>query len=110
MWTAREYQDTNGRSPYAHWFNDLNAPAAAKVIKAVARMEQGSFGNVKGVGPGVFEYVVDFGPAYRIYFGKDVDQIIILLGGGSKKRQQSDINLAIQRWQDYKHRKRLGEK
>jgi putative addiction module killer protein len=68
------------------------------------------FGNVKGVGPGVFEYVLDFGPGYRIYFGKDGDQIIILLGGGTKKRQQKDINLAIDRWQDYKQRKKLGEK
>ena len=73
-------------------------------------MEQGSFGNVKGVGLGVFEYVLDFGPGYRIYFGKDEDQIIILLGGGTKKRQQKDINQAIERWQDYKRRKKLGEK
>ena len=73
-------------------------------------MERGNFGNVKGVGPGVLEYVLDFGPGYRIYFGKDGDQIIILLGGGSKKRQQRDIDLAIQRWQDYKRRKKLGEK
>jgi len=32
------------------------------------------------------------------------------LGGGTKKRQQKDINLAIERWQDYKRRKKLGEK
>jgi putative addiction module killer protein len=70
----------------------------------------GQFWNVKGVGPGVFEYILDFGPGYRIYFGKDGDQIIILLGGGTKKRQQKDINLAIDRWQDYKQRKKLGEK
>ena len=109
MW-IRSYQDANGRSPYARWFDDLNAPAAARVRKAVARLEQGCFGNVKGVGPGVFEYVIDFGPAYRIYFGKDGHEIIILLGGGSKKGQQRDIDLAIERWQDYKQRKRLGEK
>ncbi len=77
---------------------------------AIIRMEQGNFGNVKGVGQGVLEYRLDFGPGYRIYLGKDGDQIIILLGGGTKKRQQRDIRLAIARWQDYKRRKKLGEK
>lgn len=71
-------------------------------------MEQGNFSNVKGVGPGVFEYRIDFGPGYRIYFGKDGDQILVLLAGGTKKRQHRDINLAIERWQDYKRRKNLG--
>jgi putative addiction module killer protein len=51
------------------------------------------------------EYRIDFGPGYRIYFGKDGDCLVILLGGGSKKRQRADINLAIARWHDYKKRK-----
>jgi len=80
------------------------------VAKAVIRMEQGNFSNVTGVGAGVFEHTIDFGPGYRIYFGKDGERLIILLGGGSKKRQQRDIDQAIERWQDYKQRKKLGEK
>jgi putative addiction module killer protein len=109
MPVAKQYEDPKGRSPYADWFNDLNPPAAAKITGAVIRLEQGNFSRVKGVGPGVFEYVVDFGPGYRIYFGKDGEMLIILLGGGSKKRQQRDIDQAIERWQDYKRRKKLGE-
>lgn len=106
---ARQYEDENGRSPFAQWFDDLPAPAAAKVTAAVLRMEQGKFSNVKPVGYAVSEYKVDFGPGYRVYFGRDGDQIIILLGGGTKKRQQRGINMAIERWQDYKRRKKLGE-
>jgi hypothetical protein len=32
---------------------------------------------------------IDFGPGYRVYFGKDGDTVIILLGG-SVKRDQAD--------------------
>jgi putative addiction module killer protein len=78
------------------------------VTAAIIRMEQGNFSNTKGVGSGVFEYRVDFGPIYRIYFGKDGDQLIILVGGGTKKKQQRDINLAAERWHDYKRRKKAG--
>jgi hypothetical protein len=46
---------------------------------------------VKGVGGGVYERVIDFGPGYRIYFGKDGDNVVILLAGGTKKRQDTDI-------------------
>jgi putative addiction module killer protein len=66
----------------------------------------GNFSNVKGVGAGVLEYRVDFGPGYRIYFGKDGDVLVILLGGGTKKGQPHDIAAARARWEDYKQRKR----
>ncbi len=101
-----EYLDQNGHSPYARWFNGLDAQAAAKVATALTRIGQGNLSNVKGVGSGVFEYTIDFGPGYRIYLGKDGDRLVILLGGGTKKRQQKDINSAIARWQDYKQRKK----
>jgi putative addiction module killer protein len=105
MVDVREYLDIGGRSPYAEWFDGLNAPAAAKVTVAVTRIGQGNFSNVKGAGSGVYECTVDFGPGYRIYFGKDGERLVILLGGGTKKRQQRDIQVAIAFWQDYKQRK-----
>jgi putative addiction module killer protein len=101
-----EYLDTNGRSPYAEWFDSLNAQAAAKVAVAIMRIGQGNFSNVKSIGAGINEYKLDFGPGYRVYFGKDGERVIILLGGGTKKRQQKDINDAIARWQDYKRRRK----
>jgi len=64
------------------------------VATAVHRMQQGYFSNVKGVGAGVYEYRIDFGPGYRIYFGKDGDRLVILLAGGTKKRQDADIAAA----------------
>jgi putative addiction module killer protein len=102
---AREYIDSEGRSPYAAWFDRLNAHAAAKVATALTRLAQGNFSNVKGAGSGLFECRIDVGPGYRVYFGKDGERLVILLGGGTKKRQQHDINAALANWQDYKRRK-----
>ena len=106
MRKLREYQDTDGHSPFADWFSDLDVTAAAKVTVAIARIGQGNHSNVKGVGEGVLEYRIDFGPGYRIYFGLDGDILVILLAGGTKKRQQRDIDAAKARWADYKQRKR----
>src|SRR5438094_741753 len=86
-------------------FGVVDAAAAAKVTTAIRRLEAGNFSNVKGVGAGVFEYRVDFGPGYRVYFGKDGEALVILLGGGTKKRQDRDIVKAHERWADYKNRK-----
>ena len=106
MIKVREYLDAEGKSPYAKWFDRLNVAAAVKVTTAVHRMEQGNFSNVKGVGAGVYEFRIDFGPGYRIYFGKDGDRLVILLAGGTKKRQDADITAAKANWRDYKRRKR----
>ena len=105
MIDVREYNDRQGLNPYADWFDRLNAQAAAKVATALTRLAGGNFSNVKGVGSGVFEFKIDFGPGYRVYFGKDGERLVILLGGGTKKKQQRDIESAIVNWQDYKRRK-----
>lgn len=105
MITLRVYLDEAGRSPFGRWFEDLDATAAAKVTTALAGIEQGDFSRVKGVGAGVFESTIDFGPGYRVYFGKDSDTVVILLGGRTKKRQPRDIALAKERWAGYKQRK-----
>lgn len=105
MLTVREFLERDGSSPFARWFATIDAAAAARITTAVRRMELGNFSNVKGVGAGVFEYRIDFGPGYRVYFGKDGETLVILLGGGTKKGQDRDIATARARWQDYKKRK-----
>jgi len=105
-----EYQTEEGRSPFADWFNELASPAAAKVTTAMIRLERGNTSNVEGVGSGVFENKIDFGPGYRVYFGMDGKELIILVGGGSKQRQSRDIELAKARWADYKQRKKITQK
>lgn len=101
-----EYLDVSGRSPFGEWFSGLNPLAASEVATALARLGQGNFSKTKGVGEGVYEHTIHFGPGYHLYFGKDGERVVVLLGGGTKKRQQTDIKHAITRWQDYKRRKR----
>jgi putative addiction module killer protein len=101
----REFLDFSGRSPFARWFDGLNAVAAARVTVTLMRLGQGNFSNVEGVGTGVFELKVDFGPGYRVYFGKDGPCMVILLGGSTKKRQADAIAAAQETWAEYKRRK-----
>ena len=65
------YQAENGSCPFDLWFNEIDARAAAKVADAVRRMGQGNLAEVKGVGSGVMERRIDWGPGYRVYFGRD---------------------------------------
>jgi putative addiction module killer protein len=101
-----EYLDANGTSLFAGWFDGLDALAAAKVTVALQRIRQGNLSNAKGVGAGVLEYRIDSGPGYRIYFGRDGEHIVVLLGGGTKRRQERNIELAQARWADYRRRKK----
>jgi putative addiction module killer protein len=99
-----EYVRADGSVPYAAWFDDLPAQAAAKIAVARARLEMGNTSAVKWLGT-IGEYRIDWGPGYRIYLAKESDDIIILLGGGTKRRQQTDIERARILWQEYKSRK-----
>ena len=73
---------------------------------ALYRLGLGNFSNPKSVGAGVYECKINCGPGYRVYFRKEGEQTVILLGGGTKQRQQNDIKLALERWEDYKQRKK----
>jgi putative addiction module killer protein len=105
MIEVREYIDATGRNAFARWFARLDPAAAARVKRAIARMSMGNLGDARSVGS-VSECRIDFGPGYRIYFGKDGGTLIILLGGGTKKRQSRDIESAKALWQEYRQRKR----
>jgi len=102
----RYYLTAGGESPFETWFSDLDAGAAAKVSRALVRLEQGNTSNAKGVGEGVLEYRIDWGPGYRVYFGRDGETLVILLTGGAKQRQQRDIEWAKELWTDYKRRRK----
>lgn len=94
MITLRVYETADGKCPFNDWFDRLDAAAAVKVTTALARVELGNFGDMKSVGQGVSKRRLTFGPGYWIYFGRDGNELVILLCGGSKKRQSKDIESA----------------
>jgi len=103
----RYYVAEDGSSPFERWVIGLDRQAAAKVVVALTRLEQGNLSNVKPVGEGVLELRIDWGPGYRLYFGRDGAVLVILLTGGTKRRQERDIDHAKTFWMDYKRRRPL---
>ena len=99
-----EYIRPDGSISYKEWFDSLDAQAAAKVAIGKIRMELGNTWNVKWFS-GIGEYVIDWGPGYRIYLAKDGESLIVLFGGGTKKWQQADIERALALHIEYKARK-----
>lgn len=100
-----EYLREDGSNPYKVWFDSLDAQAAAKVVTAKLRLELGNTSRVKWF-DGIGEYMIDWGPGYRIYLAQDGDRLIVLFGGGTKRGQQRDIDRAKALHAEYKARKR----
>jgi putative addiction module killer protein len=102
---VEEYIREDESNPYKQWFDGLSAQAAAKVTVAKLRMELGNTSSIKWF-DGMGEYIIDWGPGYRIYLAKDGDMLIVLYGGGTKRGQQRDIDRAKELLAEYKARKK----
>lgn len=100
-----ECVDEKGTAPYAVWRESLERTVRTRVVLAVFKLAAGNYSATKGIG-GIFELRIDFGPGYRVYFGKDGEEVILLLGGGTKQRQQRDIDHAKFLWSEYKRTKK----
>lgn len=96
------YSLANGKEPFVRWLNSLKDNVAqAKIKSRLNRIRLGNLGDFKSVGGGVFELRIDFGPGYRVYFGKRGSELVLLLSGGSKKTQVQDIRNAKLYWEEY---------
>jgi putative addiction module killer protein len=71
------------------------------------RLEVGNFGDARRLRDGVSELRIDWGPSYRVYFGRDGRALIVLLCGGDKRRQGAEIGKAVALWQEYENRKKI---
>jgi putative addiction module killer protein len=97
----RIYETAAHRRPFEKWMDGLLGQKIHGIIlNRIDRLEKGLFGDSHSVGQGVSELVIDFGPGYRVYFGQDGDEVI-LLSGGTKRGQSRDIAEAQKYWRDY---------
>jgi putative addiction module killer protein len=106
---VEEYVREDGSVPFRAWFDRLDATAAAKVVVALVRLSLGNTSNIKWFS-GIGEYVLNWGPGYRVYLAKDGEALIVLLGGGTKSRQHVDIDRAKALHSEYKARKARSSK
>ena len=107
---ARElelYVTEEGRAPFTEWLDSLrDKRGRVKIRTRLDRVQLGNFGDGAGVGEGVNELRINFGPGYRVYFGQAGTKVVLLLCGGDKSTQTQDILQAKSYWKD--HQKRSG--
>jgi putative addiction module killer protein len=98
------YATKIGKEPYSDWEDTLDKKLQAIIKNRLDRMRLGNLGDLKRIkdGGGVWELRIDYGPGYRIYFGKKETTMVILLTGGDKRNQKRDIAKAKQYWSDCK--------
>jgi putative addiction module killer protein len=106
---VREYLTADGRNRYREWLDTLDVTPRARIQARVLRFSTGNLGDHKNVGGGVWEARVMVGPGYRIYFGKDGGQVVLLLLGGDKSTQTADVPRAQASWKMYQEDKRRGK-
>jgi putative addiction module killer protein len=103
----RRYRTSAGDEPFTRWLSDLpDRQARARILARLERLEVGNFGDAKFLRDGVNELRIDWGPGYRVYFGRDGRTVIVLLCGGDKRKQVADIKKAVELWQEYASRKK----
>ncbi len=104
------YITADGKVPFTEWLEKLkDKKAKAKIKERLRRVSLGNLGDYKSVGEGVFEFKIDYGSGYRVYFGMKGSTIILLLLGGDKSTQDKDILKAKEYWVDYEESKNGNE-
>ena len=101
-----QYVARDGKDHFGEWLRGQPSLVRTRVQARLNRIRMGNFGDHTGLGQGVSELRIHSGPGYRVYYGRDGDDLVVLLAGGTKRRQAADIARAQSLWQEYKQEKR----
>jgi putative addiction module killer protein len=105
MFQIVHYLDAGGSDLYQAWLDGLrDRVAKVAVIRRVARLELGLFGDCRPLREGISELRVDVGAGYRVYYAQVGKMLILLTSGGDKKSQRADIERAIRLLRDWEVR------
>lgn len=98
------YKTSTRKEPFTKWLHTLDNRVQTILLTRIGRVRLGNFGDCKYItgSNGIWELRVDYGPGYRVYFGKERTTIIVLLIGGEKRSQNRDIVKAKKHWLEYK--------
>jgi putative addiction module killer protein len=103
----REYITKSSKGPFVDLLDCLrDLRAKVRIRICLDRLCMGNLGDHKPVGQGVIELRIAYGPGYRVYLGRDGEQMVLLLCGGDKSSQDKDIAKAHKYWADYRSRKK----
>jgi len=102
----KEYLTLRGISPFSKWYRKLDEALQTRLDARFQRIKiLDNLGDNKSVGMGVFELRFMMRSGLRVYFGKEDNDIVVLLVGGNKSSHPKDIEKAKEYWIDYKLRK-----
>jgi len=105
MYQILHYLDENENDIYQSWLDSLrDRTAKIAIIRRIARVELGLFGDCKALRDGISELKIDVGAGYRVYYAQLGNMVILLTSGGDKKSQSRDIERAIRLLNDWEKR------
>lgn len=100
------YKTVLGTSPFRECRDRIaNDDIRAAIDARIARLRGGNYGDSKPIGEGAAENRIHIGSGYRIYYGIDGENVVLLCAG-DKSTQDRDIATAKDYWKDYKKRQR----
>ena len=101
MPNVRHHVDHRGRDTFQRSYDRLDINGRSRVTAALAMMRRDNLSDVRHIASGVWERRIDSGPGYRIYYGWERGDIVLLLAGTKDSQgnmNRGDIARAVLLW------------